>query len=142
MNSTITNKREAYRLKPEEFEDGAGIVVGRSVIPAKLVDYSIGGCALRVQAPVKLAVGDQVRVATAKGQYIGVVKRVFPVANGTCIGVQFTSTVDEKIRNKNSIHLLCSSKRSLSGNIGFGAVAAAVAAWVPVVFAFYLAFAR
>lgn len=132
-------------MEASEIDKSAGIAVGRRVIPAHLIDYSLNGCGLGLEEKLKLSIGDQIRLATSKGQYWGVVRRIIddnPDFVQT-VGIKFVEGIDEEFKQKNSLHLMSANgKHAVGGNFSVAVVVGVLSAWAIVAYVLFLIFAK
>lgn len=103
--ATTANQRNSFRMQAGNGEAGAGVYIGRKIIPAETVDFSSKGAQLVLQKKVrKISVGDNVRIGIASGLYEAVVRRSFKNDAGQqVIGVEFLSLVSQELELRNSV---------------------------------------
>ncbi|MEM9412502.1 MAG: PilZ domain-containing protein [Planctomycetota bacterium] len=147
MNTTITHdeRREFFRLPADEDYSGAGVVVGKSVVPAQLLDYSVNGCLVLLNQQAKLELGDHVQVATFQGRFLAEVRHLKnePSQIGPMLGLEFLTPIESaEVVNRTSTHLFSSSgKQTVSGNFGtvFIAILVGWCAVAYLIYAFFIA---
>ena len=106
---------------PAGDETGAGVLIGRKIIPAETADFSASGARLILKKKIKnIAVGDRVRVAVSSGLYEAVIRRVLKDDSGKqAIGVEFISLIKEELELRNSALMGLGSKgHHVSGSFG------------------------
>jgi hypothetical protein len=101
MEQTEINKRQSFRIKPREYENAAGIIFRKKVIPAILIDYSLQGCSLSIEKPVDVPVGEVIRIAHCQGEFKGTVCRCGLNQHGQIeLGIKYTQLLDELATNR------------------------------------------
>lgn len=95
-------KRNAFRFSSSEDELNAAVAHGKRVLSAALIDFSVKGCFLALENAVDLEVGSEVRVATKKGQFMGIVRRsVLDLTAGQlAVGIEFTQAIEDEFNSK------------------------------------------
>ena len=130
-------------MTANDFENGAGIVVGKKVIAAQLVDYSLQGCCLGFETNIGVKVGDKIRVATSQGQYWGLIRRIDSDKSGfkQLAGIEFVSAIDQSVKGRNSLHFLgADPKHSVGGGFSISFILATLCAWAVVAGVLYWIF--
>ena len=124
MTQATAEQRDSFRM-PAGNKKGAGVLVGRKIIPAEMADFSSRGARLVLRKKVKkIAVGDRVRVGITSGLYEAIVRRIFKDESGRqVIGVEFVSLVAEELQIRNSTLLSLGCKQhNVSGRFGPGTI--------------------
>ena len=137
---THVEKRAAFRIPASADDYSAALAIGKKVISAELIDYSIKGCFLALKKPVELEIGNEVRVATKNGQYLGIVRRtVLDLSAGQlAVGVKFTTAIENDFKNRKTMKLFSDSKISETADnrSGVPLLIAILGFWLAVAFTY------
>ena len=145
MTTTICThdeRRSSFRIPADDAHNGAGVVIGKSVIPAQLLDYSVTGCLLLMSKQAEVELGDEIRIATFQGQFLAEVRHFKNDLgqSGPLLGLEFISSIENEKGPKSNTHLFSASgKHAVSGNFMtvFGAI---LVVWAAIAYVSYLLF--